>query len=153
MDVAWKQLELFVNEGTIKQIGVSNCYDPRLLKDLYEKAEVKPRVVQNRFYAASGFDVEIRRFCREKGIEYQSFWTLTANPALLAHPELGAIASRLNTTPEGALYAFMIHGLGCSPLNGTTNKKHMTQDLEVLKMVGKVEAAGWGKLKKLIGDA
>ena len=42
-------------------------------------AGVKPAVLQNRFYADSGYDVELRAFCKENGVVYQSFWTLTAN--------------------------------------------------------------------------
>lgn len=34
---------------------------------------------QNRFYDATRYDLEIRKYCRENGIVYQSFWTLTAS--------------------------------------------------------------------------
>jgi hypothetical protein len=32
---------------------------------------VKPAVLQNRFYADSGYDVELRAFCRANGVVYQ----------------------------------------------------------------------------------
>jgi len=70
---AWSTLESFVSDGRVKQIGISNVYDFGLLKSLWEKANVKPAVVQNRFYKESGYDVEIRRYCREKGIEWVVF--------------------------------------------------------------------------------
>ena len=40
-------------------------------------------MLQNRFYVDSGYDLELRQFCREQGITYQTFWTLTANPHVL----------------------------------------------------------------------
>ena len=46
-------------------------------------ARVKPAVLQNRFYADSGYDVELRRFCDVHGVVYQSFWTLTGNRDIL----------------------------------------------------------------------
>ena len=46
-------------------------------------SRIKPKVLQNRFYSDSGYDRELRAFCLEKGIRYQTFWTLTANPHLL----------------------------------------------------------------------
>ena len=49
---------------------------------------VKPVVLQNRFYAEQSYDVRLRKFCTEHGVTYQSFWTLTANPDLLAAPAL-----------------------------------------------------------------
>ena len=34
----------------------------------------KPAVLQNRFYADSGYDVKLRKLCLEKNIVYQSFF-------------------------------------------------------------------------------
>ncbi len=44
---------------------------------------------QNRFYADTGYDIDIRAFCRQHGITYQSFWTPTANPHVLEHEQTG----------------------------------------------------------------
>ena len=46
---------------------------------VYAESTVKPSVLQNRFYEDTDYDKGIRQFCAEKGILYQSFWTLTAN--------------------------------------------------------------------------
>jgi diketogulonate reductase-like aldo/keto reductase len=44
--------------------------------------------------------------CRKNGIMYQSFWTLSGNPTLLAHPTLKKLAEKYELTPEQALYKF-----------------------------------------------
>jgi len=75
----YRVFEKFVDDGRVKQLGISNLYDYNRLKQLYNDARHKPSVIQNRFYADTNFDCEIRRFCREKNIFYQSFWTLTGS--------------------------------------------------------------------------
>jgi len=80
----WKTLEQFVKQGKIKQIGLSNFYDLSDIKKVWEFAEIKPAIIQNRFYKDSGYDVGIRGFCATNQIFYQSFWTLTANPHVIA---------------------------------------------------------------------
>lgn len=79
----WRIFEEFHRAGQVRYLGLSNTYNLRVLQAVYDAADVKPSFLQNRFYKESGYDVEIRRFCREKGIRYQSFWTLTANPHIM----------------------------------------------------------------------
>ncbi|HTC39144.1 MAG TPA: aldo/keto reductase, partial [Steroidobacteraceae bacterium] len=60
---AWCALEALVDAGQIRQLGISNCYDQDELKCLYESARIKPAVVQNRFYARTHYDRDIRGYC------------------------------------------------------------------------------------------
>ena len=53
---AYQTLEGFVDTGKILALGISNCYDPKLLEWLVSKARVKVGVVQNRWYEGNGFD-------------------------------------------------------------------------------------------------
>ena len=80
-------MKAFIQEGKVRNLGISNCYDYNFFTTLYEMATIKPKVLQNRFYSDSNFDTELRKFCKERGIWYQSFWTLTANRHALALPE------------------------------------------------------------------
>jgi diketogulonate reductase-like aldo/keto reductase len=125
---AWRTMESFVEQGTVRLIGVSNMYDLAEFQELYDKAKVKPSILQNRFYAESDFDTEIRAFCKEKGILYQSFWTLTANRDALATPEIRKLAKDKGLTPQTLMYAFMMT-LGHTPLDGTTSLQHMQEDI------------------------
>lgn len=45
----WRQFEAFVAAGQVRQLGVSNIYDLRALQHIYNDADVKPVVVQNRW--------------------------------------------------------------------------------------------------------
>jgi diketogulonate reductase-like aldo/keto reductase len=81
--LVWSVFEEYFNQSLVHSLGLSNIYDLDTLKVLYETVIIKPSFVQNRFYAKTGYDKEIRRFCQEKGIIYQSFWSLTANKQIL----------------------------------------------------------------------
>lgn len=126
----WGALETIVETGGARQIGISNCYDPAYLEGLWRSARIRPAVVQNRFYAETRYDRDIRAFCRNHDIVYQSFWTLTANPHLLAHPVLKASARKHRVTPAQILFRWLTQD-GVAPLTGTTAEQHMREDLAI----------------------
>ena len=124
----WAAMEGLADRGGVLRIGISNCYDPALLAWLHQCARVKPAIVQNRFYRDSGYDFEIRAFCRTQGIVYQSFWTLSANPKLLASATVVEIARRHQRTAAQVLFRYL-NLEGVVPLTGTRSIVHMVQDL------------------------
>lgn len=132
MAEAWQAMEALFDGGGARQLGISNCYDPEYLAELHRAARVKPAVVQNRFHAQTGYDRGIRAFCAEQGVIYQSFWTLTANPHLLAHDEILALASRHERTPAQVLFRYLTQE-GVVPLTGTTSPEHMREDLAIFE--------------------
>jgi diketogulonate reductase-like aldo/keto reductase len=113
--LVWRAMEAKVEAGLVGQLGISNCYDLPVFEALYKDAAVKPSVLQNRFYADTGFDRELRAFCKANGIAYQSFWTLTANPEALASAPVKAAARRLQCTTQEVFFAF-VRAEGITPL-------------------------------------
>lgn len=128
----WTAMEAIAERGGARQLGISNCYSLAYLEHLWATAKIRPAVVQNRFYAATAYDVNIRRFCLEHGMIYQSFWTLTANSDLLASPELRAPAARLGRSPAQVLFRFLTQE-GVVPLTGTQSEAHMREDLAIFE--------------------
>lgn len=126
----WEALETLFDSGRVRQLGISNCYRLSTLQALHENARVKPAVVQNRFYAETSYDREIREFCRQHDIEYQSFWTLTANPHLLGDSRVKALAAKYQRTPAQVLFRYLTQE-GVTPLTGTKSEAHMREDLEI----------------------
>jgi len=131
--IVWREFERIHKSGRALKLGISNCYDLKSLKELYDQAEVKPSFVQNRFYTDTGYDKELRAFCSKNGIIYQSFWTLTANPNLVESPNVAALALKYNKTKAQIWFAF-VRSLGITPLTGTTSATHMIQDLDVVNI-------------------
>ena len=127
----WRTFESFVADGTVRQLGLSNVYDLKTLKYIFEAALVKPTVLENRFYKKTNFDSEIRKFSKSHGIQYQSFWTLTAQRKELAGAPIQKIAASKGISAEMLMYAF-VHAIGIVPISGTTSEKHMAEDVSLM---------------------
>ncbi|KAK3264781.1 hypothetical protein CYMTET_26505 [Cymbomonas tetramitiformis] len=104
------------------------------LQHLIAKAEVRPSFVQNRCYAATGWDKSIRDLCRAHGIVYQGFSLLTANRHVLRHNSVMQAARGLDMTAEQLIFRFAVQ-VGMIPLTGTTSERHMKEDLRAVNGV------------------
>ena len=124
----WAALEGIYQSGKTKMIGISNIAAGQLTQ-LCEQANIKPMMVQNRCYAALGWDKEVREICRAQGIIYQGFSLLTANTEVFTDPEIRTIAKRLGTGPAQIIFRFAMQ-IGMLPLTGTTSQQHMKEDLQ-----------------------
>jgi diketogulonate reductase-like aldo/keto reductase len=128
----WQAMESLVDAGGVRQLGISNCYRLEQLEGLCAAARIRPAVVQNRFHADSGYDHEIRSFCRQRRLIYQSFWTLTANPHVLAHRAVTTLAAKHGRTPEQILFRYLTQ-IEVVPLTGTRSETHMREDLDIFQ--------------------
>lgn len=128
----WQAMEGIFQSGGVKQLGISNCYDPDLFAFLYQSANIKPALLQNRFYADTSHDRQLRTFCRQQGVIYQSFWTLTANPQIVASPVISNLANRYQRTAPQIFFRYLTQ-IGIVPLTGTTSTEHMQQDLAIFE--------------------
>lgn len=128
----WQAIEALVENGAVRQAGLSNCYSLQELEQLYRAARVKPAVVQNRFYAETGYDREIRAFCRAQRMVYQSFWTLSANPHLCAHATITSLAKKYRRTAAQVLFRYLTQN-AVVPLMGTKSESHMREDLSIFE--------------------
>jgi diketogulonate reductase-like aldo/keto reductase len=126
---AWRAMEAIHDSGRARLLGVSNVTLDQL-QLLCRQARVRPRFVQNRCYAARGWDRTVREFCAANGLVYQGFSLLTANREALARPELARIAARHGRSVSQVVFRFALD-VGMVPLTGTTNAEHMRADLEV----------------------
>jgi diketogulonate reductase-like aldo/keto reductase len=125
----WRAMEALHHDGRTRLLGVSNVSLAQL-EQLVAKASVPPALVQNRCYASLGWDREVRRFCRARGIGYQGFSLLTANREVLADRRITALASRLQRTVAQVVLRLALQ-LGMIALTGTSSVEHMKQDLAV----------------------
>lgn len=158
---AYRVLEDYVRLEKIWHLGVSNVALPELER-LYEECQVKPAIVQNRFWPGNNWDVDVRRFCRDHGMVWQSFWTLSGNPQLLKSGVVQRVAIRVledSDKKEEALYLLVLalgrgweKGGGVAILDGTTREVAMKSDCEAAALVGEVSDAELGEFKGLIGE-
>lgn len=128
----WNAMENIQKTGGARQLGISNCYHTEVIRSLYADANVKPAVLQNRFYQETGYDANLRHWCTHHGVIYQSFWTLTANPHILASNTVRTIAQKYKKTDAQIFFRYLSHS-GIVPLTGTTSEQHMKEDLSIFE--------------------
>jgi len=128
----WAAIEGLYQSGKTKIIGISNVMAGQL-RQLCERANHKPMVVQNRCFAALGWDKEVRDICQAQGIIYQGFSLLTANTEFIAEQEIQTIARRLGTGSPQIIFRFAMQ-IGMVPLTGTTSQQHMKEDLQAQQL-------------------
>lgn len=123
----WEAMQALHRDGKVRFLGVSNIARGQL-ETLIDEAAIKPAFVQNRCYARTGWDREVRELCRRANITYQGFSLLTANRTELAMPQVAALAERKGLTVAQLVFAFA-HAVGMLPLTGTSDPAHMAEDL------------------------
>lgn len=129
---AWQAMESIHQDGGARTLGISNCYDLDVMKDLYADARVKPVIVQNRFYKDTGYEVQLRRWCARRGIVFQSFWSLTANMHILSSDIIQNLAVQHGKSPAQIFFRYLSQS-GIVPLTGTTSEQHMRDDLGIFE--------------------
>lgn len=126
---AWKAMEEIHSEGRVRLLGVSNVTRDQLA-ELYEGAKIKPSFVQSRCYASKGWNRAIRDFCVQANIVFQGFSLLTANREALKIKVIKKIAKHHGKTIPQIIFRFSLQK-AMLPLTGTSNSKHMGQDLNI----------------------
>ncbi len=128
----WAAMEALHQSGGVALLGVSNIAAEQLTA-LCKGAEVAPAFVQNRCYARTGWDREVRALCRRHDIVYQGFSLLTANRRELASAPVQELAQRRGLEVSQLVFAFA-RAVGMLPLTGTSSRQHMEQDLRSLEL-------------------
>lgn len=125
--IVWRTMETL----PVRHLGISNV-DLQQLEEVHAIARIKPKFVQNRCYASTGWDRDVRAFCARHGIVYQGFSLLTANLAELRSARFREIVRRVGRTPAQIVFRFALQ-VGMLPLTGTTDPAHMREDLGALE--------------------
>lgn len=126
---AWGAMETLHDGGKVRFVGVSN-FSADQLRQLLSRARVRPAFVQNRCYAALGWDADVRAICRSDGVVLQAFSLLTANVEALRLPVFRDVAHRHKRTLPQVVFRFAQQA-GMIPLTGTTNARRMAGDLGI----------------------
>lgn len=129
---AWTAMEGLQRAGTVLRLGVSNVTLSQL-QALCTRARVAPSFVQNRCYARTGWDRDVRRFCAARGIVYQGFSLLTANSREMQAPAIVELAAQRGCSPAEIVFGFALC-VGMLPLTGTSSPEHMRLDLAAQRL-------------------
>jgi methylglyoxal/glyoxal reductase len=92
----WKEMENLYHDGRVKAIGVSNYYSHHLA-ELLKEAKITPAVNQVECHPYLQHN-ELRAYCREKNIAFES-WGPLMQGAFLDVPEFQELAKKYKRTP------------------------------------------------------
>lgn len=128
----WDAMSRLQADGRVRQLGVSNVAETHLIDLLsgLSRGGVRPDYVQNRCYARTGWDREVRAVCREQGIVYQGFSLLTANRHEQSLPPITNAARRTGKTPAQIVFRFALD-VAMLPITGSSDALHLKEDLAV----------------------
>lgn len=124
----WDAICAEARAGRTRLVGASNVSLPQV-EALCRHGAVKLAFVQNRCFARTGWDRQVRAFCRAEGIAYQGFSLLTANRRELDGPVMHKIAARVRHSVPEVVFRFALQ-VGMIPLTGTSDRAHMRKDLQ-----------------------
>jgi diketogulonate reductase-like aldo/keto reductase len=133
---SWRALEVKVQEGKIRALGVSN-FDVNQVRELVGMAKVKPAVVQAHADPLNQNSALVT-FCLEHGIVFTAYSTLGtqaghgydgANP-VMTNPAITAIARQVDRTVVQVVLRWAMQQ-GMVVLPRSTNPEHIASNLRV----------------------
>jgi len=126
----WGALELLVDEGHCKSIGLSDITLDKL-REIVSVARIRPAMVQVESHPYLP-EWDLRDFCREHGIVLQAFAALghAMKPNVLADPVITAIAERLHKTPAQVALAWAVQR-GTAFLTTSTNPRRIQENFDI----------------------
>jgi diketogulonate reductase-like aldo/keto reductase len=128
----WEAMSALARAGRTLLLGISNVTLAQL-EALHRGTAIKPAFVQNRCYARTDWDADVRAFCAAHDIAYQGFSLITANRRELDAPVVRRILLRLGCTLPQLVFRFALD-VGMIPLTGSSNAEHLRQDLAITEL-------------------
>ena len=116
--------------GRIRYTGISNVPTVQILKFLNEQVPGVVQIVQNPLHVAWDPEYKISQYCREHGIQYNTFHTLTTSDRFLESALLQQIAKQRRSTPQQIFLQFCIE-IGITPLIGARSVANLTSCLRL----------------------
>jgi diketogulonate reductase-like aldo/keto reductase len=128
---AYRAMEKFVEQGTIRSVGLSNWYREELT-DFLPKTRIAPAVVQNEIHPYYQ-ERSVVPFIQEKGIVPQAWYPLGGRGhtrQLLSDDTITSIAHTHGLSPAQVVVRWNLQR-GIVPVLGSSNLDHMKENLDV----------------------
>ncbi|OTB07260.1 hypothetical protein M426DRAFT_86193 [Hypoxylon sp. CI-4A] len=126
--VTWQALERLVEEGSIKDIGVSN-YGAKHIMEMEEYAKIYPPSVNQIELHPWCQQQKIEEFCQSRGIEIQASCSLVRN-SKATHPGLRTLTTKYGKTTAQILVRYSIQK-GWTPVVKSASPAHLRENMDV----------------------
>ena len=128
---AWRAAESYVPHK-IRYLGVS-FVTRGILEQLYGAADIKPAVVLNQFSPNTHSDLDVRAFCFERSIIYQTFWRTSANRKLFNNPEVRYLADKVGLPLYSSVYVLLSALENLVMIHGPTRAREILHDFSCVQ--------------------
>merc|ERR1712150_205651 len=119
-----------VRLGNARQLGIANTPSFLEVRRIYEEATIKPAVVQQALYSTKGFEHEMREWCDNNGILYQSYFEITGGEGPDVLRQVGA---KKGVSSQAIFFRFMM-GLGIVPITDATDDRSMKEYIKAARV-------------------
>jgi diketogulonate reductase-like aldo/keto reductase len=131
---AWRAMEDAVQVGLVRQLGIANVLSLGQLRAIYTDASIKPAVVQRGIHTKTWFEREMRVWCAEARIYFQSSSNSPAeNKHLLHSKTMAGLAAKYNVDPQVLFFRFLLD-LGILTVAGTGSDDHAIEDIRAYEV-------------------
>ncbi|MGA9334150.1 MAG: aldo/keto reductase [Rudaea sp.] len=129
----WHAMELLVDEGKCRSIGLSDITLDRL-REIVAVARIKPAVVQVECHPYLP-EWELLDFCRQHEIVLQAFAPLGhgLEPRITDDPVIGEVARRVGKTPAQVALSWAVQR-GTAFLTTSTNTDHIRENFQISRL-------------------
>ena len=128
---AWKVLEGFVDQGIIRQLGITSVHNKEWFETFYNNTRIKPTIIQNRFHTNRNYDVPMQETFAKHKIWVQRFWLLNGSSG--GGKKNSDTAKQKGVTPAQLMLAFVMSMGSETCLVGTKSLQHMKEDIEIAR--------------------
>ncbi|XP_059099635.1 uncharacterized oxidoreductase ZK1290.5-like isoform X2 [Tigriopus californicus] len=148
LDETWRALELLVESGKCRAIGVSNFLEHHL-DSLIENASIIPHVNQCEFHPYQN-PLSLRHYCQELGIQFEGYCPL-AKGRILDDPVVVQVSQKNGKTPAQVLLRWSIQN-GVVTIPKSTKLSRVRENFEVQKESCKLSEDQMAVLNSLHSD-
>lgn len=131
-----KLLLRFKDEKKTRYTGVCNIATVDTLAQLHKTVPGAIQIVQNPLHSPWDPEYKIPQYCRDHGIQYNTFNTLTGSDRIIKNNSLKSIGEENGTTPQVAFLQYCVQ-TGITPLVGARSQENLRSSLIVANGEGK----------------
>ena len=117
-------------QGTIRYSGLCNVATVDILRHLNNTLPGAIQIVQNPLHSPWDPEYKILQYCRENGIQYCTFHTLTTSDRILQDSLMKFIAAEIETPPQLVFLQFCVQS-DITPLVGARSQRNLLSVLPI----------------------
>lgn len=118
------------DQKKVRYTGVCNIATVDVLSQLHEAVPDAIQIVQNQLHSPWDPEYKIPQYCREHGIQYNAFYSLTGSDRIIKNPFMKFIAEERETSPQEVFLQYCVQ-CHITPLVGARSQRNLLSSLAI----------------------